>query len=310
MKTNNLKGTLILGLAAFIWGMAFVAQNIVSDTVPTFTISACRSFIAAVALFVFWKITTLKTREKFFPKDKSLRKKYYIGGLLCGVCLTIASNLQQFGMSLYPKDAPAEAHGGFLTALYVILVPIFSVFFRKKVGLLVWLGGILAAGGIYLLCFAGGIGGFYVGDLIVFTCSIAFAFHILSVDKYVGITGGIKLSIMQFFVVGVISLIGALIFDLEALTLSGLLDGALPILYLGIMSSGVAYTLQIVGQKYAEPAVASITMSFESVFAVLGGVIFSSGSLKINEILGCVIMFAAIIVAQIPEFLQSKKIES
>ena len=307
MKTNNLKGTAILGLAALIWGMAFVAQNMLSDTVPTFTISACRSFIAAIFLFVFWKITTLKTKESFFPKDKPLRKKYYLSAIICGFCLTVASNLQQFGMSLYPKSAPTEAHAGFLTALYVILVPIFSVFMRKKVGLLVWLGGILAAFGIYLLCFAGGIGGFYIGDLIVFTCSIAFAFHILSVDRYVGITGGVKLSIMQFFIVGVLSSIGTLIFDLKTLSLSALIDGALPILYLGIMSSGVAYTLQIVGQKYAEPAVASITMSFESVFAVLGGVLFSQGTLKTNEILGCAIMFVAIIIAQIPELLQTKK---
>lgn len=308
MKTNNLKGTLILGLAALIWGMAFVAQNKVSDSVPTFTISACRSFIAAIVLLIFWKITTLNKKERFFPEEKSLRKKYYIAGLICGVCLTVASNLQQFGMSLYPKDAPAEAHAGFLTALYVILVPIFSVFMRKKVGLLVWLGGLLADGGIYLLCFAGGIGGFYTGDLIVFTCSIAFAFHILSVDKYVGVTGGVKLSIMQFFVVGILSFIGSLIFDRSFVTIESLLDGALPIVYLGVMSSGVAYTLQIVGQKYAQPVVASITMSFESVFAVLGGVLFSSGSLKLNEILGCAVMFAAIIIAQIPEILQSKKI--
>lgn len=307
MKSNNLKGTLILALAAFIWGMAFVAQNMVSDTVPTFTISACRSFIAAAALFLFWKITTLKKKESFFPKEKYEKKKYITAGIVCGVCLTVASNLQQFGMSLYPKNAPTEAHAGFLTALYVILVPIFSVFLRKKVGFLVWLGGILAAVGIYLLCFSGGIGGFYVGDIIVFTCSIAFAFHILSVDKYVGVTGGIKLSVMQFFVVGVLSLIGSLIFDLGTLTVDGLIDGILPILYLGLMSSGVAYTLQIVGQKYAQPAVASITMSFESVFAVLGGVLFSSGTLKINEIAGCTVMFAAIIIAQIPEILQNKK---
>lgn len=306
MRTNNLKGSLILGLAAFIWGMAFVAQNMLSDTVPTFTISACRSFIAAAFLLIFWRITTYKKKESFFPKEKALRKKYYLSAIICGTCLAVASNLQQFGMSLYPKNAPTEAHAGFLTALYVILVPIFSVFLRKKVGFLVWLGGILAVVGIYMLCFAGGIGGFYIGDLVVFTCSIAFAFHILSVDKYVGITGGVKLSIMQFFVVGVISLIGAIIFDLKALELTALIDGILPILYLGIMSSGVAYTLQIVGQKYAEPAVASITMSFESVFAVLGGVLFSSGTLKINEILGCAIMFIAIIVAQIPELLQKK----
>ena len=307
MKTNNLKGTLILGVASLIWGMAFVAQNMISDTIPSFTVNASRSFIAAIFLYIFWKITTRKKKVPFFPKDKAQRKKYYISGLVCGACLTIAANLQQFGIAMYPKSAPIEAHAGFLTALYVILVPIFSVFLRKRVGILVGVGGIIAAVGIYLLCFSGGMGGFYTGDIVLFACAIAFTFHILSVDKYVGITGGVKLSIMQFLVVGVLSSIGALIFDLKTVTLHNLIDGALPILYLGIMSSGVAYTLQIVGQKYAQPAVASITMSFESVFAVLGGVLFSSGKLSANEILGCIVMFIAIIVAQIPELLQNKK---
>ena len=153
-----------------------------------------------------------------------------------------------------------------------------------------------------MLCLANGLKAFYLGDIVVFCCGIAFAFQILAVDKYVGITGGVKLSILQFLVVGVVSLVCALIFDFKTLEFSTLLDGILPILYLGIMSSGIAYTLQIVGQKYAEPAVASITMSFESVFAVLGGVLFSKATLTVNEIFGCIIMFAAIIIAQIPEF--------
>ncbi len=308
MKTNNLKGTLILGVAAFIWGMAFVAQNIASESVPTFTILASRSFVGAIALLIFWNITNIKKKDTFFPKEKAAQKTFLKGGIICGLCLTVASNLQQFGMSLYPEDAPTEAHAGFLTALYVILVPIFSVFMRKKTSILVGVGGVIATGGIYLLCFAGGIGGFYIGDIVLFTCSIAFAFHILYVDKFVGAIGGVKLSIMQFTVAGIVSLIAALIFDRNTATLQGLIEGALPILYLGIMSSGVAFTLQIVGQKYAEPAVASITMSFESVFAVLGGLLFSSGgALKWNEIVGCTVMFIAIIVAQIPEIIQSKK---
>ena len=308
MKTNNLKGTFILAVAAFIWGMAFVAQNMASECVPTFTILACRSFIGAVALFLFWNITNIKKKDCFFPKEKPLKKEFIKGGIVCGLCLTVASNLQQFGMSLYPEDAPTEAHSGFLTALYVILVPLFSVLSAKKISPLVAVGGIIATGGIYLLCFAGGIGGFYIGDIFLFCCAIAFAFHILSVDKYVGVMGGVKLSVMQFTVTGIVSLIAALIFDRGTTTIQGLIDGALPIIYLGIMSSGVAFTLQIVGQKYAEPAVASITMSFESVFAVLGGLLFSSGgSLKWNEIVGCVVMFAAIIIAQIPELIQSKK---
>ncbi len=306
MKQNNLKGSLILALAALIWGMAFVAQNQISDTVPTFTVNASRSFIAAIFLFIFWKITNIKKEASFIPKDKQGQKKYLAAALTCGMFLAVAMNLQQFGIALYPKGAPAEAHAGFLTVLYVILVPVFSVFLRKKVGLVVWCGGILSTIGIYMLCLANGLQAFYFADIIVFCCGIAFALQILAVDKYVGITGGVKLSIMQFFVVGVISTICALIFDLKALSLSALIDGALPILYLGIMSSGIAYTLQIVGQKYAEPSVASIVMSFESVFAVLGGVLFSRSTLSPNEIIGCIIMFAAIIVAQLPEFKKKK----
>lgn len=307
MKRNNLKGSLILVLAAFIWGMAFVAQNQISDTVPTFTVNASRSFIAVIFLLIFWKITNLKSKAKFFPTEKPLQKEYIKGALVCGVFLAVSMNLQQFGISLYPKGAAVEAHAGFLTALYVILVPIFSVFLKKKIDMLVWCGGIMATLGVYMLCFAKGIEAFYLADVIVFCCGVTFALQILSVDKYVGVVGGVKLSILQFFVAGVISLILAIIFEFKTLNFGALIEGALPILYLGIMSSGIAYTLQIVGQKYAEPAVASIVMSLESVFAALGGVMFSSGSLSKNEIIGCVIMFAAIIVAQLPEFIQSKK---
>ena len=301
MKQNNLKGSLILALAALIWGLAFVAQNQISDTVPTFTINALRSFIASIFLFVFWKLTNLKTKATFLPTDKAGKKKYLAAALMCGGFLAVAMNLQQFGIALYPKGAPAETHAGFLTVLYVILVPIFSIVLRKKVPFFVWCGGVLATVGIYLLCLAGGLDAFYFADIVVFCCAIAFALQILAVDKYVGLTGGVKLSI-----IGVVSTICAVIFDLKTLSTSALLQGALPILYLGIMSSGIAYTLQIVGQKYAEPSVASIVMSFESVFAVLGGVVFSHSTLSTNEIIGCIVMFAAIIIAQLPEFRKKK----
>ncbi len=298
MKRSNFKGSLILLLAAFIWGMAFVAQNKISDSVPTFTVNALRSFIAVIFLLIFWKLTNLK--EKFIPSDKQMRKKYLTASVFCGGFLAVAMNLQQFGIAFYPKTAAVEAHSGFLTALYVILVPIFSVFLKKKITPLVWCGGIMATLGIYMLCFAKGIEGFYFADAVVFCCAIAFALQILAVDKYVGFTGGVKLSILQFFMAGLISAILAIIFDLKNLDFKALADGILPILYLGIMSSGIAYTLQIVGQRFAEPSVASISMSFESVFAVLGGVLFSNGSLSQNELIGCIIMFAAIIVAQLP----------
>lgn len=299
MKLNNLKGSLILITAAFIWGMAFVAQSSAADSVPPFIINALRSFIAAIVLYLFSLVTNYKGTQQFFPKEKASRKQFFAGGLICGVCLTISANLQQFGIAAYPDGAASEARSAFLTALYVILVPIFSIFARKKLTVPVWIGIVVALVGIYMLCFSTGIEGIYLGDVLVFCCAISFALHIMAVDKYVGITGGVKLSIMQFTVVGVLSLILSLIFEFKDISISNILDATLPILYLGIMSSGVAYTLQIVGQKYAEPAVASISMSLESVFGAIGGCLMGK-ALQGREIIGCALVFAAIIIAQLP----------
>ena len=296
---NNLRGSLILTAAALIWGLAFVAQSGAAQFVPTFTFNALRSFIGAVALLVFWKITNLKQKAPFFPTEKKEKKEYLSAALICGICLAISINLQQFGIALYPNEGVAkEARSGFLTALYVILVPIFSIVLRKKISPLVAIGGIIAIVGIYCLL-GGNFSGIYLGDILVFCCAISFAIHIMSVDKFVGLTGGIKLSIMQFIIAGLVSTVLALIFD--TVNWSNVLLCAPQILYLGIMSSGVAYTLQIVGQKYAEPAVASITMSLESVFAALGGMVISGNMLQPNEFLGCALVFVAIIVAQLPE---------
>lgn len=307
MKLNNLKGSLILITAAFIWGMAFVAQSSAADSVPPFIINALRSFIAAIVLYLFSLVTNYKNTVQFFPNEKPLKKQFYWGGLICGVCLTISVNLQQFGIAAYPDGAADEARSAFLTALYVILVPIFSLFARKKLTAPVWVGIVIAIAGIYMLCFSGGIGRIYLGaDSLVFCCAVSFALHIMAVDKYVGITGGVKLSIMQFTVVGVLSLILSVIFEFKDISISNILDAILPILYLGVMSSGIAYTLQIVGQKYAEPAVASISMSLESVFGALGGCLMGK-ALQSREIIGCALVFAAIVIAQLPPIHIRKK---
>ena len=306
MKTNNLKGSIILITAALIWGLAFVAQSGAAALVPPFTFNALRSFIGAAALYIFYLITNIKQKTAFFPKEKSSKKGYLIGGLVCGICLAVSINFQQFGIAFYPKGVASEARAGFITALYVILVPIFSRFLKKKIYPAVWLGVIIAIIGIYMLCFSGGIDGIYLADVLVFLCAITFTTHIMAVDKYVGLTGGIKLSIMQFIVAGAISLILSFIFEFKDLQLANILSAAPQILYLGIMSSGVAYTLQIVGQKFAEPAVASISMSLESVFAALGGWIISGNTLSGREILGCALVFVAIIVAQTSDFKKQK----
>lgn len=306
MKYNNLKGSLILGAAALIWGLAFVAQTGAADLVPPFAVNALRSFIAAIALYFLHLILNRKAKEPFFPKENKLRKKYFSAAAVCGLFFFVAVNFQQFGISFYPKGVETEARSGFITALYVILVPLFSAFMGKKISPYVLGAVAVAVVGVYMLCFSKGFIGIYLADLLVFICAVCFALHIMAIDEFVGITGGIKLSIMQFLVCGVISGILSLIFEARDITLANLYSALGQILYLGLMSSAVAYTLQITGQKYAEPSVASISMSFESVFAALGGWIIMGNGLSPTQIAGCVIMFASIVLAQIPEFSKKK----
>lgn len=302
MVKNNLKGSIILVTAAIIWGMAFVAQSNAADTIPTFAISFLRSYIAAAFLLIVSLIKGKKDKTSLFPTEKTERKKLFLGGLICGTALYIAANLQQFGIAIYPDGVATEARAGFLTALYVILVPVASIFFKKKLSFTTWLAVLVAFVGIYILCLSDGFGGIYFGDVLLFTCGIAFTVHIITVDNFGKGFDGIKLSMLQFFVCGTISLIFMLIFELHSISIKTIADAALPILYLGIMSSGIAYTLQIIGQKFAEAAVASIAMSLESVFAALGGWLIAGNSLAKHEILGCTIMFIAIILAQLSDF--------
>lgn len=301
MKQNNIKGSLLLGTAALIWGLAFVAQSAATDFIPPFLINCLRSFISALFLLIILLIKKMRNKIPVFPVSKSQRLLTLKGGLLCGIMLAISVNFQQFGLAFYPKGVPTEARAGFLTALYVILVPILSVFTKKKISSKVWIAVLIAMLGIYMLCLSGGPDGIYLGDLLVFCCAISLSLHILTVDKYVSAIGGIRLSMLQFSVCAVISGILSLIFELPRIELQNLLAATFQILYLGIMSSGVGYTLQIIGQKYAEPSVASISMSLESVFAALGGWVISGNSLLIREIIGCILVFTAILLAQMPD---------
>ncbi len=298
-KFNNLKGTLILGTATVIWGLAFVAQSGAADLIPSFAFNAMRSFIAAAFLFLLRPLLNRKAKIPFIPKDKKDKRTFFSATLICGVLIAVSVNFQQFGLAFYPDGAAAEARAGFLTALYVILVPIFSVFLRKKIRPVVWVGVVIAMAGIYLLCLSGGLDAVYLGDVLVFCCAVSFALHILAVDRFVEKIDGVRLCCMQFLVCGIISAVLSLIF--ETVSVENIISAAPQILYLGIMSSGIAYTLQIIGQKYAEATVASITMSFESVVAALGGWFISGNTLAGRELLGCVLVFAAIIISQLPE---------
>ena len=297
----------LLLTAAIIWGLAFVAQEKLSDTVPPFTVNAIRSLIASAALIPVAAVTRHIKGKPLCEENPADRKKLIKAGVICGVMLCVSVNLQQFGIALYPAGAPASAHSGFLTALYIIFVPLFGLFLHKKPGLFVGIAVVLAVIGLYFLCLYDGFGALYTGDSVVLICAMAFAVQILCVDRYIGEVDGVKLSSLQFLVTGILSAILMLIF--EKPDLSAILAGWAPLLYLSICSSGVGYTLQIIGQQYASnPSLASILMSTESVFAVIGGVIFLHAVPKPNEWIGCGIMLAAIIIAQLPQELLKRSV--
>lgn len=301
---QNIKGSAILCLAALIWGLAFVAQTGAAHLVPPFLFNALRSFIGSAFLALLLLAIKLKNGTSIFPNEPTQKREMLIGGLLCGTLLAVSVNFQQFGLSNYPAGAASEARGGFLTALYVILVPILSVFIGKKIRIPVWIAVGVSMIGIYLLSLSEGIENIYLGDILMFICAISFSLHILAVDRYGISIGGVLLSMLQFLVCGMLSLLLSLIF--EEIMWANIIAALPQILYLGIMSSGIGYTLQIVGQRYAEPAVASLSMSLESVFAALGGWLIVGNTLSPKELIGCILVFGAIVLAQLPQFFEKK----
>lgn len=289
MKKTNYKSLLLLLLAAIIWGIAFVAQTVGMDYVRPFTFNGVRCLLGAVVLLpVIYLFDKKKTVEE---KEKEDKKALWIGGVLCGLCLCTASSLQQIGLQ-YTTAGKA----GFLTALYIILVPIFGLFFKKKCSPFMIGSIVLATVGLYLLSIKEG---FYIekGDIYVMICAVIFSLHILTIDYFSPKCDGVKLSCVQFLVSGVIATVVALV--IERPEWSQIMAAWLPIAYAGILSCGVAYTLQIIGQKGMNPTVASLVLSLESVVSVLAGWVLLNQSLSARELVGCVIMFIAIILAQL-----------
>ncbi len=227
------------------------------------------------------------------PKDKASRHILLIGGLCCGIALAVSSGFQQIGVA-----NTTVGKAGFITALYIVIVPLLGIFLGKKVGALVWGGVGLAVIGMYLLCITEGFS-ISLGDLLVLICAVGFAVHILVIDHFSPKVDGVRMSCIQFFVCAVLSSIPMFIF--ETPSFSAILSAAMPILYTGVMSSGVAYTLQIVAQKDTDPTLASLLLSLESVFAVLAGWILLREGLSHRELLGCALVFAAVILAQWPK---------
>lgn len=288
--------SLALVAAAFFWGTTFVAQSDAADVIGPFTFNGIRSMIGSIVLLplVAWIGHSPRDAE---GKPTPFKKQLFYGAI-CGGCLFLATNLQQIGI-----EYTTAGKSGFVTALYVVLVPVFGLLiFKKKSGWNIWLAVALAAIGLYFLCVTEGFS-VQKGDAITFFCAIVFAFHILAVDKVSDRIAGVTLSCIQFFVSGTLSLISMVIF--EDPQWSQIQAAVFPLLYAGILSCGVAYTLQIVGQKHTDPTIASILMSLESVFAVLSGWIVLDQQLSTKETIGCVIMFAAILMAQLsPQWLK------
>jgi drug/metabolite transporter (DMT)-like permease len=302
MKKNKLRQDVFPVLAALIWGTAFVAQSMSTDFVGPFTFNTVRSVIAFVVLLIialiFSKVAPPPAAKN--PQERREgRKQLLLGGICCGFFLALASFLQQYGMS-----ETSAGKAGFITALYVVLVPVFGIFLKKRASLPVWIGVALSVAGLYLLCIKDdfSIGS---GDFFVFLCAIVFAMHILCIDHFVQRVDGIRLSCVQFLVVSVLSGLGMVAF--ETPVWENIVICLPQLLYVGIFSSGVAYTLQILSQKDSDPTVVTILLSLESVFSVLAGAIILGDRLTGREYAGCVLMFAAVLLAQIPFPLKKKQ---
>lgn len=289
-------GNIALLLAAFIWGTSFVAQSVGMESVEAFTFNGIRMFLGCAALLpliVFMQIRKRKNDTRTEAEKKKQAAVQLKSGVICGVILYCASSFQQFAFNY---STPGKI--GFITALYMLLVPVFGLALKQRPRLFVWFAVLMGCVGAYLLCVDAEmtIG---KGELLTLACAVFYAIHILYIDSVVDKVDGVLLSFTQFFVVGVISAVCMLIF--ETPQAENIQAAMVPMLYSGIMSSGIAYTLQIIGQKHTQPAVASLLMCLESVFAVLSGWVILHEALTGREILGCVIMFVAIILTNLPE---------
>lgn len=284
MKRTSVKNSLLLLLTATIWGVAFVAQSVGMDYIEPFTFNCIRSILGGITLLP----VIFLGKGKSEPPSRTL----LTGGICCGILLFAASNFQQFGIQ-YTTVGKA----GFITACYIILVPIMGIFLKKKCTPLIWLSVLFALAGLYLLCITEEFS-LGKGDVLVLICSFLFALHILVIDYFSPKTDGVKMSCIQFFVCGILS--GICMLFTETPSFSNIRSAAVPLLYAGIFSCGVAYTLQIVGQKNMNPTVASLILSLESSISVLAGWILLGQGLGLREAVGCILMFAAILLAQLP----------
>ncbi len=308
---KQLRGSLILFLTAAIWGLAFVAQTTGGDAVGPFSFNCIRSFIGSIVLLpVIFFLDKNGLGKK--PTDVAQKKTLWIGGISCGVALSVATNLQQLGINIGGSASKA----GFLTTFYILMVPILGLFFKRKCGMNIWVAVVIALIGMYFLCIDGSFA-IQTADILLLACAFVFSIQIMMVDHFAPLVDGVRLSSIQFFVCGIITSIPTVFVDITGIISFGRVDEAtgsgldawlmsfsnpmawITILYAGVMSCGVAYTLQIIGQRDVKPTVASLIMSFESVFATIGGFLILHERLTFRQLLGCGMIFAAVLLAQL-----------
>lgn len=287
MNAKKIKSTILLFLTAIIWGFAFVAQKVGAEYVGAFTFNGIRFLLGTLSLI---PVILIFEKEKF---NKEKFKKTLLSGLLAGVVLFIASTLQQFGVEITGSAGKA----GFLTGLYIVLVPLIRFIMGKKTSILTFFGAVFAVVGLFFLCVTGDEISFGIGDIVLIIGAFFWAGHILVVDKFVNNVSPLKFSMTQFFVCGFLSIIFALF--TEDIEFSAVKNAGIPILYGGLMSVGVAYTCQILGQRDADPTFASIVFSTESVFSAIGGAIILHEIMSGRGYVGCVLIFIGIILSQL-----------
>ena len=296
MKVNRVRQNVFPVLAAVIWGTSFVAQSVSADHVEAFTFNTARSIVAFLFLAALCAVfRSLRKHKPAFQAEavKGSGRDLLLGGLFCGVALTVASNLQQKGL-----ETTTSGKAGFITALYIVIVPILGLFLKKRAPKAIWISVVLAVIGLYCLCMTEDFS-INVGDFYVFLCSFCYSGHILIIDHFTQKVDGVELSCMQFLVCAILSAVGMV--ALESPSWEAIVFCLGPILYVGIFSSGVAYTLQILAQKDSNPTVVSLLLSLESVFATLAGAVILGDQMSGKEYFGCVLMLAAVVLAQLPD---------
>jgi drug/metabolite transporter (DMT)-like permease len=302
-KRQRVISYILLVIGAFIWGSAFIFQKKGMDYIEPLAFNGIRNIMGATALLPFILIADKRKDKEVLKKEKQSGKTLFKAGIICGICLAAASTVQQYAL-VYTSTGKV----GFITTLYIIFVPMVGVFIGKRFRPALWISVVLAMVGFYVLCLKRGEGfNLQSGDWMALACAFLFAFQILSLDKYTPLVSPLKLACVQFYVCGIICCI--LMFIFEKPTVSAILEAYIPLLYAGLLSTGVAYTFQALAQKNTNPVIASLIMSLESVFCVLTSWALLGEVMTRREMLGCVIIFVGIIIAQLPDFKKKKETE-